>query len=119
LKSLTCGKDFEGASIHVCKVTVTAGNSPSSTGPHISSGAAAAAEDAYVRWSSKCTHTFSTLTAGKSSSRTLSFPTVFYNQPQLPFAFSTATESYTYTPLWEPNVQNNMGLWTSEYHQIH
>jgi hypothetical protein len=45
LKSLTCGKDFEGASIHVCKVTVTAGNSPSSTGPHISSGAAACTQE--------------------------------------------------------------------------
>jgi hypothetical protein len=45
LKSLTCGKDFEGASIHVCRVTVTAGNSPSSTGPHISSGAAACTQE--------------------------------------------------------------------------
>ncbi len=38
------------------------------------------AEDAYVQWSSKCTHTFSTLIAGKSNYRSLSFPTMFYNQ---------------------------------------
>ncbi len=45
LKSLTCGKDFEGASIDVCKVTVTADNNPSYIGPHISSGAAACTQE--------------------------------------------------------------------------
>jgi hypothetical protein len=47
LKSLTYGKDFEGASIHVCKLAVIAGNNPSFIGPHISSNVVACTQGAH------------------------------------------------------------------------